>query len=250
MIPNVVVPKGSAPLLLLVFSPAETTPPLWLGLTLAGVYLPVLLLIAEAVGRWPQAIDREISRKIVHIGSGNVLLLAWWFAIPAWIAIAASIVAGTLALVSFFVPLLPSIESVGRKSLGTFFYAASIGILVGWFWAIGYPHEAVIGILVMTWGDGLAALVGQNFGRHHYQVWGATKSWEGSLAMAIASFVVCAAILLAVHGSSWEAWTIPAVVAIAATGLESLSILGIDNLTVPIASAALCFLLERGTTLL
>lgn len=237
-------------MLLPLFLPTETTPPLWLGTSLAGVYLLALLLIAEAVGRWPQVTDREITRKLVHIGSGNVLLLAWWFAIPAWIAIAAAIVAGSLALVSFFVPLLPSIESVGRKSLGTFFYAASIGILVGWFWPLGQPHAAVIGILVMTWGDGLAALVGQNFGRHRYQVFGSTKSWEGSLAMAGASFMVCAAILLALHGNSWEAWVISAVVAIAATGLESLSILGIDNLTVPIASAALCFLLERGAALL
>lgn len=234
------------PLLLFI----ETTPPLWLGASIVGIYLLALLLIAEAVGRWSRVTDREITRKIVHIGSGNVLLLAWWFAIPAWIAIAAAVVAGSLALVSFFVPLLPSIESVGRKSLGTFFYAVSLGILVGWFWPLGQPHIAVIGMLVMAWGDGLAALVGQNFGRRRYQVFGSTKSWEGSGAMAVASFVVCAAILLALHGNCWEAWVIPAAVAIAATGLESLSILGIDNLTVPIASAALCFLLERSTALL
>ncbi len=223
--------------------------PLWLGLGSAGLYLVLLLLVAETIGRWEIA-DREISRKIVHIGSGNVLLLAWWFAIPAWIAIAAAVVAGSLALVSFFVPLLPSIESVGRKSLGTFFYAASLGILVGWFWAIGQPHLAVVGILVMSWGDGLAALVGQRYGQHRYCVFGIVKSWEGSLAMAAASFVVCAAILLALYGSSWIVWGIPALVAIAATLLEAFSIFGIDNLTVPIASAALCFLLERSVALL
>lgn len=233
-----------------VFSPVAATPPLWLGVGLVGAYLLALLAIAEAIGRWPQVTDREITRKIVHIGSGNVLLLAWWFAIPAWMAIAASIVAGSLALVSYFVPLLPSIESVGRKSLGTFFYAVSIGALVGWFWHLGQPHVAAIGILVMSWGDGLAALVGQNFGRHRYCIFGATKSWEGSGAMAAASFAVCAAVLLAVHGSSAAVWTISAVVAIAATSLESFSILGIDNLTVPIASAALCFLLERSAALL
>lgn len=226
------------------------TVPLWLGPGLVGAYLLLLLLLAEFIGRRLTA-DTEIARKIVHIGSGNVLLLAWWFAIPAWIVVAAAIVAGSLALLSFFIPLLPSIESVGRKSLGTFFYAASIGILVAWFWAIDRPHIAVLGILVMTWGDGLAALVGQRYGQHRYCVFGIVKSWEGSLAMAAASFLACAAILLALYGpSGWAIGVIPLAIAITATLLEAVSTFGIDNLTVPIASAALCFLLERGAALL
>ena len=113
-----------------------------------------------------------------------------------------------VALLSYRFALLPGINGIGRKSLGTFFYALSIGVLVAWFWPLGLPQYAVIGILTMTWGDGMAALIGQRFGRHPYQLWGEKKSWEGSLAMLLVSYAVCASVLLAVQGPQIETWAI------------------------------------------
>lgn len=100
----------------------------------------------------------------------------------------ASFVASFITLISYFIPILPSINSVERKSLGTFFYAVSIGILAYWFWTINKPQYAVIGILIMDWGDVIAAIIGKRFGRHHYQSLGILKSWEGSLTMMGVSF--------------------------------------------------------------
>ena len=216
----------------------------WFPLGLIALYLGGIILSAEVLNRFT-TVDAELSRKVVHIGTGNVILLAWWFNIPAWIGITASVVAATVALISDFVPILPSINSVGRRSLGTFFYAVSIGVLVAWFWSINRPEYAAIGILVMTWGDGMAAIVGQRFGQHSYQVLGITKSWEGSLAMATVSFLVTSLILASVRDHLGIVCIISFAVAIAATGLEAFSKLGIDNLTVPLGSAALGFLLEQ-----
>ena len=187
------------------------------------------------------AASPEVVRKIVHIGVGNVILLAWWLTIPAWIGIAASVLFSAITLLSYKFPILPGLDSVGRKSLGTFFYAVSIGILIAWFWPLQCPQYAVIGIMIMTWGDGLAALIGQNFGRHPYQVWGVLKSWEGSLAMAVVSYLACSLTLLATQGGLWQTWIVSLVVAIGAMALESLSKYGIDNLIAPIGSAALAF---------
>ena len=183
----------------------------------------------------------EMVRKVVHMGVGNVILFAWWLNIPTWVGIAASGVFSVITLLSYRFPILPGLDSVGRKSWGTFFYAVSIGILIAWFWPLQRPQYAVIGILIMTWGDGLAALVGQKFGRHPYQVWGVLKSWEGSSAMAMASFLVCSLILLTVQGAIWQTWLVSFVVAIGAMGLEALSKFGVDNLIAPIGSAALAF---------
>lgn len=216
----------------------------WFPLGLIVLYLGGIVLCAEVINR-STAIDAEFTRKVVHIGTGNVILLAWWFNIPAWIGVSASVVAAAIALISYFFPILPSINSVGRRSLGTFFYAVSIGVLVAWFWSINRPEYAAIGILVMTWGDGMAAIVGQRFGKHHYQVLGIMKSWEGSLAMATVSFLVTSLILASVRDHLGLVCLVSFAVAIAATGLEAFSKLGIDNLTVPLGSAALCFLLER-----
>jgi len=213
---------------------------LWFKIAIAAVWVGGVVLIAELLHRYTTT-DPEKIRKIVHIGTGQVILLAWWLAIPAWVGIAASILASAIALLSYKFPILPGINSVGRKSLGTFFYAVSIGILIAWFWHIQQPYYAAIGILVMTWGDGLAALIGQKYGKHLYKIGGIQKSWEGSLTMAIVSFLVTSIILFAVQGNSWQIYFVSIAVAVFATALESFSKLGIDNLTVPIASAALCF---------
>ncbi len=187
----------------------------------------------------------ETTRKVVHIGAGHVILIAWWMSVPAWAGMVASGVFSSIALLSYRFPLLPGINSVGRKSLGTFFYALSIGLLIFWFWPLQQPQYAAIGILTMTWGDGLAALVGQRFGRHPYQIWGEKKSWEGSLAMLCVSYVVCAAVLLGVDGLTLEIWAIAGASAALATLLESVSKYGIDNLSVPLGSAAICYWLAQ-----
>jgi len=220
----------------------ETLSPLLLPLSWVFLYLAGIILLAEGLNRITTT-DAEVTRKVVHIGSGNVILLAWWLNIPAWIGIGAAIIAGFIALFSYFIPILPSINSVGRQSLGTFFYAISMGVLIAWFFNINQPQYAAIGILVMAWGDGMAAIIGQNWGKHPYQVFGSKKSWEGSLAMTVVSFLVTSLVLLGVEGNIWQTWFIALAVAIIATSLETFSKLGVDNLTVPLGSAAISFFL-------
>lgn len=212
-------------------------PPLWLQLAIVACWMGLVGLVAFAMSQWQKA-DSEIVRKVVHIGTGNVILLAWWLQIPGWVGITASIGFSALTLLSYRLPILPGINSVGRKSLGTFFYAVSIGVLILLFWQ-QHPYYAAIGILIMTWGDGLAALVGQRLGQHPYVLWDMKKSWEGSLTMAGVSYIVCSLVLLGVQGGHWQTWTVALAVAAAATLLEAFSKLGIDNLTVPLGSALL-----------
>lgn len=222
----------------------ESIPDLWLHVGLVGLVLGVIVVLAETLHRY-RPTNTELARKVVHIGSGNVILIAWWLQIPAWIGIAASIIAAAIALLSYYLPILPGINSVGRKSFGTFFYAISIGLLIAWFWPLGQFQYAAIGILVMTWGDGLAGLIGQNFGQHPYEVWGMKKSWEGTMAMAVTSYIVSSLILLSVQGNISSTWLVSLAIALVATTLESFSKLGIDNLTVPLASAAIGFFLTQ-----
>lgn len=208
------------------------------------VWLTIVALLAEGVNRFTQS-GSEMVRKVVHIGTGNVILIAWWLKIPMWVGVSASIAFSAIALLSYYVPILPSINSIGRKSLGTFFYAVSIGVLVAWFWKLNLPQFAALGVLVMTWGDGFAAIIGQRFGRHPYKLWNMQKSWEGSLAMGLISFVVSSSILLTTQGNFWQIWLISLIVAIAAATLEAFSKYGIDNLTVPIGSATIAYFLTQ-----
>jgi phytol kinase len=203
------------------------------------LWLSMVIISAEAIARsgmW----GAEASRKVVHIGVGNVILLAWWFQIPAWIGISAAVMASVVTLLSDVYPILKSVSGIGRKSWGTFFYSVSIGILIAYFWP-REPVYAVLGVLVMTWGDGLAAILGQRFGKHPYQIWGMTKSWEGSLTMLAVSFAITGSIAWFTGAGFGLSIAITTVVAFAATGLEAFSKHGIDNLTVPLGSAFLFY---------
>ena len=216
--------------------------PIIVQIAIVVLWIGLLLLVASLLNRFGTG-NSEIIRKVVHIGTGNIILFAWWLDIPAFVGVGASVLASVVTLLSYSFPILPGINSVGRKSLGTFFYAVSIGVLVAWFWNINRPQYAALGILVMAWGDGLAALVGQRFGKHPYKVWDNKKSWEGSGTMAIVSFIVSVLIFLSIQGNNWQTWIVSLSVALLATTLEAFSVYGIDNLTVPLGSAALGFCL-------
>jgi phytol kinase len=213
--------------------------------SLVAAWVLVLLLAAEAIHRWTP-LDKEVSRKIVHLGTGNLIILAWWLNLPALLGVLAAVAFSALTLISYKYPVLASVSSIGRKSWGTFFYAVSIGLLMALFWAEGSYAYAAIGILIMTWGDGLAALIGQNWGKHRYQLWGINKSWEGSLTMALVSFGVCMGVLAYDSGYSGHLWAIAAIVGLGAAGLEAFSKYGIDNLTVPLSTALLSWGLVEG----
>jgi phytol kinase len=204
----------------------------WLALWVGGV-LGIAQLLAQ------RGTADEYVRKFVHIGTGNIILLAWALKTPLWLALGFGIVFSAVTLLSYQVNILSSINGVNRKSWGTFFYALSITLLIGIFWSRSEPLIAALGILIMTWGDAFAALVGQTWGRRSYQVFGVKKTLEGSLAMGLVSFVVCILLLGFAYGIRVEVLGCAMLLATTATALETLSVAGIDNLTVPLGSAIL-----------
>lgn len=216
----------------------------WLpSLVSVGCWLAIVLSLAEWISR-QEKFDAEVPRKIVHIGTGNVILLAWWLQTPLSLGLFASILFCGVTLLSYRFPILPSVSGIGRRSWGTFFYALSIGLLIFFFWGRSLPQFAAIGILTMTWGDGLAAIIGKRFGDHPYQLWDVQKSWEGSFTMFLVSLLITSSIVLSIYGSTLgfvSTFGIALVVSAIATALEAFSKYGLDNLTVPVGTAALCY---------
>lgn len=221
-----------------------TDTPLWLRIVTVPVYVGTIVITAELLHRYTTTPAEQV-RKVVHIGTGNVILLSWLLELPAWVGICSAVLAGIVTLISYRLPILPGVNSVGRKSLGTFFYAVSIGVVSAVFWPLQLPYYGVIGILIMAWGDGLAAIIGQKYGKHPYTIFGNTKSWEGTLTMLCVSYAIVASVLFIVQGSNWQTWVVGIPVAIAATAVESIAQWGLDNLTVPLVSAGLAFALDR-----
>jgi len=210
-----------------------------LGVAAVAAWLAAVLLTALAVRRrWPQ--QKEWSRKVVHIGTGAVVLLAWGFAIPRDFALGAAALVTVGTALNHRFRLLPAVEDVGRQSYGTIAYGASITILLALFWP-QQPLPVAAGVLVMACGDGLAGLVGPQINSPRWRLFGQTKSLAGTAAMALTSWLVLALLIGVAQatGASAPNLVAAAVIAVAATGLEQLSGFGLDNLSVPLATASL-----------
>jgi len=194
----------------------------------------VLLVAVAARHQWPD--QQELSRKIVHIGSGFVLPLAWFVQIPTVVAVTAAATATLVAFINHRWRLIPAVEDVDRSSYGTVAYGLSITLLLIWFWP-HHPDAVVVGVLVMALGDGLAGLIGRQIQSPNWSIAGQTKSLLGTSVMAGVSFSVLF-MTATWMGLSPQLWSFTLITSIAVL-LEQFSILGLDNLSVPIVTAIL-----------
>jgi phytol kinase len=204
-----------------------------------AAWLVLLALAALALRRrWPE--QREWSRKLVHIGTGAVLPLAWACGIERWLAVPAAALVTLAALLNHRLRLLPAIEDVGRPSYGTVAYGAAITVLLVLYWPTS-PQVVTAAVLVMALGDGLAGLVGARFASPRWQVWGQTKSLLGTVTMVVVSLLVLALMvpISAALGLPAPDLAILPWLALVAAALEQVALLGLDNLTVPLGVALL-----------
>jgi len=128
--------------------------------------------------------------------------------------------------------------------LGTIYFPLSFAVLIWLLW--DYPYLLVGSLMPMTWGDALAAVVGQRAGRHRYTIAGSTRSLEGAVAFFVASWVATLAALLLLGGGSVSLASAAGAAGLTSLGaavVEALSPWGIDNLTIPAVSALLLALL-------
>ena len=209
------------------------------GIAVVLLWLAVVVSTALTVRhRFPD--QREWSRKVVHIGTGPVVLLAWWLGIARWVALPAAMAVTLATALNHRFRLLPAVEEVDRHSYGTVAYGASIAILLALFWP-QQPLAVAAGVLVMAIGDGLAGLVGPQLRSPHWHLLGQRKSLAGTLAMTGGALLVLILLRLLAHSQGLVAPDWPQLFAIAllVTAFEQGSSFGIDNLTVPLSAGLL-----------
>jgi len=180
--------------------------------------------------------QRELSRKIVHIGTGAVVPLAWFFEIPFVVALPVAAVISVVTTINHQWRFIPAIEDVDRNSYGTIAYGIAITTLLLLFWP-ARADAVSAGVLVMALGDGLAGLIGRNVASPKWVLFGQTKSSVGTMTMAVVSGLV----LIGLARWSGADLSLPAALGMVAmaTGLEQLSWSGLDNLSVPLSVGVL-----------
>ena len=203
-----------------------------LKFTLILIYIIAVFLISIIYKKFNQE-NKEVLRTIIHIGLGPLIPLAKYLNIDQFSALTFTGIISLLVFLNYLYKLFPTIEDVDRKSFGTLFYCLSLFILIFLFWEKD-PNALIAGFFIMSFGDGLAGLIGKNFNSKSWFFLNQKKSLIGTLTMFLTSFVViCSLGYIQQYNFNINFFTI----AVLATALEQISFIGIDNFIVPISTA-------------
>ena len=200
--------------------------------TVILLYLFSIFLVSIVFKKYNED-SREIVRKIIHIGIGPLIPIAQFLKIDQNSALIFTGIVSLMVLINYTYKLFPTIEDVERKSYGTLFYCLSLFILICLFWDKD-PYALITGFFIMTFGDGLAGLIGKSFNSKSWIFFKQKKSLLGTLTMFLTSLIVVCSIGYFQQNSFYLNYF---VIASLATVLEQFSILGVDNFIVPISSA-------------
>jgi phytol kinase len=206
------------------------------GVAVVYIYVAVLIVFTEKVISKKYPVQ---SRKFLHIMTGNIAFILPLFATRE---VMAFIAAGPFILFTFLMSPYSPIKSMRGKTseaghgLGLVYYAITWTVLAYAF----FDHREIIamGILAMSYGDGLASLLGIKYGKLKYTVFKDTKSYVGSIAMFVCTFLLLVVALLfyQVPVTSRAAVYLLCMAGVA-TIVEGITPLGLDNLSVPFVAA-------------
>lgn len=205
----------------------------WLGLLICLLYIFGIIGLGEGLRRW-RGYSSQFTRKVIHIGVGMMVwALPWLFDSP-WFFIAACAAFMILNFLDWRYGFLAAMASGDRSNLGTVYFPLAAAVVVYLFWHT--PPIMVAALMPLTWGDGLASVVGRVYGRYTYTIYTSQRTLEGSAGFFIFCFLFTWLALWLMPGLpaiSPATAVLPAlIITLATTLVEAISIWGLDNLTV------------------
>jgi phytol kinase len=202
-------------------------------------------------------ISSVISRKIIHIGTGPIFVLCWLLFIdtpsaPFLAALVPLAITTQFAFVGTGVIKDPSAvvamsRTGDRREIlrGPLFYGVAFVLLTLIFWR--RSPIGIVALMILCGGDGLADIVGKKVGGIRLP-WSPKKTLAGSLSMLLGGFVFS---ILVLWAFVWQGYFTPpitsyllpiGVIVLGTTLIESLPFADVDNITVPLVSVLIGFL--------
>ncbi|KAL2632326.1 hypothetical protein R1flu_017012 [Riccia fluitans] len=223
------------------------------AITIAGA-LGLLKFFDELAKR--EVLEKKLSRKLVHIVVGLGYMLFWpLFSTASYAKFLCALAPGgnAIRMLGLGFGLLENESMVramsregDRRELlkGPFYYALAIVVTTVCFWRTS--PIGIVALVNLCAGDGIADIIGRNFGGKSRLPWNEDKSWAGSVSFFLASTGVSILYLLyfAYFGflqMQPGIYTGVAVVSFLTAIVESLPVSTRldDNLTVPFAAMVL-----------
>lgn len=207
-----------------------------------GAILVVLLIMLALLGgrRAAALLAPEVRRKLLHVAMGSVTLFlpfifhdaapVWWLAGLAF----------SILMIIRYVGLVKAriggaIHTVGRNSVGELCFPLGVATL---FTLAGDDYlKYLVPMLILTFGDSLAALVGIYHGRQRYRTLDGHRTIEGSFTLFGVS-LLCVFLPYGLSGTVDLAPLLLVAINLAflITLVEATTWRGIDNFVLPVAA--------------
>jgi phytol kinase len=196
-------------------------------------------------------IDNQLSRKIIHMGTGPIFVLCWLlFPGNPYDRFLAALVPGLITiqfvLVGFgIIKDQAAVQAMSRSGnpkeilRGPLFYGILFVLITVLYWL--ESPIGIVGLMLMCGGDGLADILGRRYGKTTLP-WSGEKTWIGSIGMLTGGWIFAAGIVLVyvlvgIFPGPFNSYLLPVtLIAMIGTLVESLPLRDIDNITVTISA--------------
>ena len=213
-----------------------------LGVIIGFAFVFAMISIATVLQKFFK-LTNDFSRKIIHITVGNWVFIAIIYFTEWYYAIIGPVAFVLINFLSYKLKIFQAME-LEDKNPGTIYYPISLTICT--FLTFSTKPLMILpflGIMAMTWGDGMAAVIGRKFSikqiRHG-------KTIGGSGAFFLFT-LLSSAVYLNFVNSSFSFSTIMLIslsTAVVGLFLELFSPKNTDNLTVPLIIGVIVFLIS------
>ncbi|MFY9309035.1 MAG: phosphatidate cytidylyltransferase [Bacteroidia bacterium] len=212
---------------------------------LAGAFL-LLFGFAEILYHYFKA-KVEITRKIVHFGTGILTLLFPLMLDDHWLVLLLCGSFAVILIISIRYNFLKSVNAIDRESVGSIAYPVSV---YGCYLAFNYfDHQYAyfyIPILILAICDPVAALAGKKWPLGKYKIGNSSKTLMGSGMFFLSAFIVIVVLSLMEHNMTRIVMR-GLIIALFSTVSEAVSGRGYDNITIPVSVLASLIVIDQLT---
>jgi phytol kinase len=223
--------------------------------TLAVALIFLRLMDFAAHRGW---IGSQLSRKMIHIGTGPLFVICWLLftdaAISRYLAalVPLSITAQFTLVGLGVVKDQSAVEAMSRSGdrreilRGPLYYGIIFVVVTVLYWL--ETPTGIVALMLVCGGDGMADIIGRRYGERKLP-WNKKKSWMGSLWFFIGGWLLTILVLAVFVQAGVFPGPISAyfmkvtLIALVVTLVESVTPQDYDNLTIALASLALGYFL-------
>jgi len=182
-------------------------------------------------------VKAEYTRKFTHISGGLIALLLPQLLNNHWYVLILCTLFFGILFFSIQYGMLPSINDVNRATRGSILFPVAVYICYLTYDQSGHNLKFFyIPILILSFSDSMAALVGKAWPIGKYHLGKHTKTLMGSLMFLISAFIISVLLLniseTGVYGQPQKLYT-ATLLAVTTTGMEAVCSKGYDNITIP-----------------